>query len=841
MNSKSSFHNIVSNNNNSYNINNVETNDSVSLDCKKFSRPDNNARSKSLASASSIIIDNAHTSLTSSTKHPQPPSEMKNFISRAKKGSSTSRSTFTLIAPNSNDPANIKNNNIDTSAQTITRNNIKNMSTSTTQLQPNINIISNPNFEQNPKSMTEIKNVGDDDKTQSKLNNENNNTKPKPKRTSISVSASLRRLINLTFNRGSSTSSSPSSSSAAAPSSSSSSTPYNKNQNAHDSQSSKYNTSKRDKPSNKHISSKQRRQFAVISRNSNTNQFNSRETHYGDKNQGISRKISISQAPNKTHGESTNSIKKNSICGEHELPSTTQTQTSWAQTNSEVPEIDGKTYIECPLCVLLVSESSTPDLVSCRHRVCLECMQKYITTEINHSRLNITCPICSEPLHPNTIKEILQNEDHYLKYESFMLRRVLAAEPDARWCPAPDCGFVVLANGCASCPKLVCGREGCNTSFCYHCKQEWHPNQTCSAASIQRNKRLINSFNIADLIEESAQSPSNQKSSKSSHQSTIKADDIKECPICASRIIKMNDGSCNHMTCSICETEFCWLCMKEISDLHYFSPSGCTFWGKKPWSRKKKLLWQLGMLVGAPICIILIAGIAVPAIVIGFSVWTARKLHNRLERKPFSRYRKNAIITGGVLLSFVVSPIISAFTLAIGIPILLGYVYGVVPLSLCRSSGGCLSSTSSLANLHQEFQAARSSNLQARDGISIDTAMSHKLGDPSIGETSMYLSNISLETNSIGHITNVEREDRESASNAALAGSIISTTADDGNSTRALAGSIISKESGYMLIPAEVHNNQVNANNQMPVDLANQTKSPKTTNKSEIKISETTN
>lgn len=476
--------------------------------------------------------------------------------------------------------------------------------------------------------------------------------------------------------------------------------------------------------------------------------------------------------------------------------------------NIDVAEIEGKIYIECPLCVLLVSEASTPYLAGCRHRVCLECMQRYITTEINHSRLNITCPICSEPIHPNTIKEILKNEKFYLKYESFMLRRVLAAEPDARWCPAPDCGYVVLANGCASCPKLVCGREGCNTSFCYHCKQEWHPNQTCSAASIQRNKRtMASAYNVGDLIESTQLSSPNRKSSKSSQKATtVRADDIKECPVCASRIVKMNDGSCNHMTCSICETEFCWLCMKEISDLHYFSPSGCTFWGKKPWSRKKKLLWQLGMLVGAPICIILIAGVAVPAIVIGIPVWAARKLHDRLERKPFSRYRKNAIITGGVLLSFVVSPIISVVALAIGVPILLGYVYGVVPLSLCRSSGGCLSAAPSLENLQQEFQAARSSSNKARDGISIDTAMSHKLGDPSIGETSLYMSNISLETNSIGHVTTVEREDRESASNAALAGSIISTNAEDGNSTRALAGSIMSKESGYTLIPAEVHN-----------------------------------
>lgn len=364
-------------------------------------------------------------------------------------------------------------------------------------------------------------------------------------------------------------------------------------------------------------------------------------------------------------------------------------------------------YIECPLCVLRISEDSIPHLANCRHQVCLDCMQRYIKTEINHSRLNITCPICSEPIHPNSIKRILQDEKYYSKYENFMLRRVLAAEPDARWCPAPDCGYAVLAMGCASCPRLTCGRDGCKTSFCYHCKQEWHPNQTCSAANLQRSKLsqqpaiTSDSFDNksndqnSDIIEGPVPSKStgnkqssnkvyNKKDSKSSQNSnSLRPEDIKECPVCASRIIKMNDGSCNHMTCSICETEFCWLCMKEISELHYFSPSGCTFWGKKPWSRKKKLLWRLGLLVGAPICIVLIAGVAVPAIMIGIPFWAARKLHDRLERKSFSKYRKNAIIIGGVLLSFLVSPIISAVALAIGVPILLGYVYGVVPLSLC--------------------------------------------------------------------------------------------------------------------------------------------------------------
>lgn len=59
-----------------------------------------------------------------------------------------------------------------------------------------------------------------------------------------------------------------------------------------------------------------------------------------------------------------------------------------------------------------------------------------------------------------------------------------------------------------------------------------------------------------------------------------------------------------------------------------FSPSGCTFWGKKPWSRKKKILWQLGTLVGAPVGIAVIAGIAIPAMIIGIPVYVGRKVRN---------------------------------------------------------------------------------------------------------------------------------------------------------------------------------------------------------------------
>ncbi|XP_020793663.1 E3 ubiquitin-protein ligase RNF19B [Boleophthalmus pectinirostris] len=328
--------------------------------------------------------------------------------------------------------------------------------------------------------------------------------------------------------------------------------------------------------------------------------------------------------------------------------------------------------LECPLCLVRQPPEQLPELVGCSHRSCLCCLRQYLRIEITESRVQLSCPECSERLVPRQVADILDDPVLLEKYEEFLLRRCLASDPDCRWCPAPDCGFAVIASGCASCPRLVCRREGCGAEFCYHCKQAWHPNQTCDSARQQRAQSL--------------HTHSNHSPSYTQEQGP--ADDIKPCPRCGAYIIKMNDGSCNHMTCAVCGCEFCWLCMKEISDLHYLSPSGCTFWGKKPWSRKKKILWQLGTLIGAPVGITLIAGIAVPAMVIGIPVYVGRKIHAHYELKKSSRHRRNLAITGGVALSIITAPVIAAVSVGIGVPIMLAYVYGVVPISLCRG-GGC--------------------------------------------------------------------------------------------------------------------------------------------------------
>lgn len=155
------------------------------------------------------------------------------------------------------------------------------------------------------------------------------------------------------------------------------------------------------------------------------------------------------------------------------------------------------------------------------------------------------------------------------------------------------------------------------------------------------------------------------------------------------------------------------------------------------------------------------------------------------------------------MFQIIVSPILAGLAVGIGVPILLFYVYGVVPVSLCRSGGcGGLSSASD----DNGFVASRNT-----DNTSMDAASS-RVANPSIGDISL----------SIASGSQVLRElDRESASTVALAGSVGATAqklevhadlastqrlsigslsdksvsaslADDGGaSTRALAGSML--------------------------------------------------
>lgn len=113
---------------------------------------------------------------------------------------------------------------------------------------------------------------------------------------------------------------------------------------------------------------------------------------------------------------------------------------------SENGGADEATMIDCTLCALSQPRSCFARVTaSCGHRACVDCLRRYLTIEIMESRVNVECPACPERLHPNDIRRLLGSDaaDLITKYEEFALRRLLVHDPDARWCPAPDCGYII--------------------------------------------------------------------------------------------------------------------------------------------------------------------------------------------------------------------------------------------------------------------------------------------------------------------------------------------------------------------------------------------------------------
>uniref|UniRef100_A0A4W5PUZ5 RBR-type E3 ubiquitin transferase n=1 Tax=Hucho hucho TaxID=62062 RepID=A0A4W5PUZ5_9TELE len=111
-----------------------------------------------------------------------------------------------------------------------------------------------------------------------------------------------------------------------------------------------------------------------------------------------------------------------------------------ASSSSSSSSSRGRELLECPLCLLCHSRDSFPDIMTCHHRSCADCLRQYLRIEISESRVNISCPECSERFNPHDIRIILGDQPLMDKYEEFMLRRWLVADPDCRWCPSPDCG-----------------------------------------------------------------------------------------------------------------------------------------------------------------------------------------------------------------------------------------------------------------------------------------------------------------------------------------------------------------------------------------------------------------
>uniref|UniRef100_A0A7S3P536 RBR-type E3 ubiquitin transferase n=1 Tax=Amphora coffeiformis TaxID=265554 RepID=A0A7S3P536_9STRA len=187
----------------------------------------------------------------------------------------------------------------------------------------------------------------------------------------------------------------------------------------------------------------------------------------------------------------------------------------------------------CEICYENVSGSQVFAL-ACQHYFCKECWGEAITTAFGDGESTMTslkCPRhqCPERLTRADLEVLAPN--FLEKWNNAAIKEFVLKSSDHSFCPGADC--TVVANIASDVTKnypASCGL--CGTSFCFQCGKSPHRPATCDI--IKRYEAIMQEFSELEHI-------------------------MKECPACFVRIQK--NGGCNHMTCTHCGHEFCWVCL----------------------------------------------------------------------------------------------------------------------------------------------------------------------------------------------------------------------------------------------------------------------------------------
>ncbi|XP_077408625.1 E3 ubiquitin-protein ligase RNF217-like isoform X1 [Vanacampus margaritifer] len=276
-------------------------------------------------------------------------------------------------------------------------------------------------------------------------------------------------------------------------------------------------------------------------------------------------------------------------------------------------------------CRVCLEDKSIAPLPCCRKLVCEECLTLYVTSQVREAKRRIRCPIpeCGGMLEGGAVESRLSAPD-LLRYRYFLELSQL----DAGTKPCPRCAlFTTLPPDGPSRRhqrkhKVRCG--GCHFVWCFKCHAPWHQGIKCRDYR-KGDKQLTTWAGVVERGQRNAQ----------------------KCPQCKIHI-QRTEG-CDHMTCTQCNTNFCYRCGERYRQVRYFgdhtsnlSVFGCKYryLPHKPHLRR----FIRGSVCGAklllaPLVLILVLVLGAVALVlgvIGFPVYYVCKRRKKGRRSPGS-------------------------------------------------------------------------------------------------------------------------------------------------------------------------------------------------------------
>ncbi|XP_050258820.1 E3 ubiquitin-protein ligase RSL1-like [Quercus robur] len=195
-------------------------------------------------------------------------------------------------------------------------------------------------------------------------------------------------------------------------------------------------------------------------------------------------------------------------------------------------QVEEDPVFTCEICIEpMQSNKKFNNNNNCVHPFCMDCIAKYVETQIDNKVANIKCPslYCTQLLDSLFCRRII-SKPLFDKWCDILFESTVLKVEEKCYCPDPQCSTLVL-NECKIVTKSEC--PVCKKEFCFQCKTRWHAGYRCNESGQLRDE---NDVLLGRLIEEKKWS---------------------RCPNCGHAVERV-DG-CNDVICR-CQTRFCHKC-----------------------------------------------------------------------------------------------------------------------------------------------------------------------------------------------------------------------------------------------------------------------------------------
>ncbi|XP_050544960.1 ankyrin repeat and IBR domain-containing protein 1-like isoform X2 [Daktulosphaira vitifoliae] len=224
--------------------------------------------------------------------------------------------------------------------------------------------------------------------------------------------------------------------------------------------------------------------------------------------------------------------------------------------NVEDAQLNNTYLTICDICLNELPNSDCPIKLYCEHMFCNSCWKQYLTYKIKRKdSSNIFCPaLHCHILVPTELIEKVVSPEMARRYFDLNIEAFVENNRSIKWCPVPKCGLAVRLpinakkskNSSKIARSVDCGR---GHYFCWECMGDAHTPCSCDQWSQWMTK--ISEIKPEKIRETTAEY-------EEAANSLWLVTNSKPCPNCNSPIQK-NEG-CNHMKCTKCKFEFCWVC-----------------------------------------------------------------------------------------------------------------------------------------------------------------------------------------------------------------------------------------------------------------------------------------